>query len=970
MHRFNSGFVLVSRPQSNEWSEGWDSLKPIVFTHLQLHIANTTILIQPILYSTQFVSLRSPSPGTPITLLPYGTPAYYLTDYLGPASALTIQFHDAFKGLGLGDWQTGAYIIAWIVVENKQGEDKGITIVYPASLCMGIVNSTRSLPCLPQLPLPLQASPQLPQRVPGPELMRAYASPSVFRTLTLSKTRDLNIVAAAVGSYVDAVARDRDRERERLKREREGRVDPPPPQPMQQDFYPSPPQSIPTVPPTTSTIEEDVAPPPPSSPPPVVVEEEQPPEDVPPEAPPPEEEYDTSWTDFIGMDFSMEPQKVDGFEADFTDDDFSFFDKPASASTATATLTTTVATTATTTATTTGLTPAAGPAPFGMSPPIFGDLSDEHHILMELLPPSPGASPPHEQTPRVAPEVQVDEREPIEGIFDPIPFAKMHKVADGKYALGGKFRFSLPTPPEEETTTRDYFQTRQWYDVKTDPRIGVVKRLKRKFMGTTPPSKRMRLIPDWEPLTPPEEGDEEESEEDEQESEDEQQLELEQRPMTPPPPYLPMGPTLLSTFFRHEELLPLSTPLRPPGSAVAPTDIALVPAPTGVPTPVSPAATLGSDKSLEAAASSLAKEIVENGAWAQAWMAVNNSHPKHRQDVWPSDVRFVKDLLGNVRDLEMQTDIKRVFGEGVVTRTLESPMISIGKGETVIQILPTALRFWEKLGLGPKPGKKDVSAYVLFEDEQRVKQVQEWFHDLSAEYASKHFGQLAAVDSGFLPVRFDSSLRKTLASLPTQQNVVFLIITPLSTMTPSSTVLRQIFSAVRKHPHVLFHFVPEQSIFAPSNLDVLASSIYNRILRPVDRVMARRLFDDGPCTRRYFQDPAFTLARENKPAVTFSRMANATLDVLDRHYIMHVGYVVHGKWILSVCVDERGEAYDIGVWLTDEDGQETHVVSKVWEFAMRFAKQANLEWRIVIARLGALEEKELDGEFFSVVDLV
>lgn len=43
-------------------------------------------------------------------------------------------------------------------------------------------------------------------------------------------------------------------------------------------------------------------------------------------------------------------------------------------------------------------------------------------------------------------------------------------------------------------------------------------------------------------------------------------------------------------------------------------------------------------------------------------------------------------------------------------------MISIGKGDAVIQVLLTAIQFWEKLGLDPIGGRKDLSAFVLFED--------------------------------------------------------------------------------------------------------------------------------------------------------------------------------------------------------------------------------------------------------------
>lgn len=97
--------------------------------------------------------------------------------------------------------------------------------------------------------------------------------------------------------------------------------------------------------------------------------------------------------------------------------------------------------------------------------------------------------------------------------------------------------------------------------------------------------------------------------------------------------------------------------------------------------------------------------------------------------------------------------------------------------------------------------------------------------------------------------------------------------------------------------------------------------------------------------------------------------------------MLHVGYTVSpcGKWIIAACVDERGEAHDLGVWLTQTSGttaggegenategdgieEDVYVVRKVWEFAMLRAKRANVEWRIIIARLGAVNATELDGK--------
>ena len=62
-------------------------------------------------------------------------------------------------------------------------------------------------------------------------------------------------------------------------------------------------------------------------------------------------------------------------------------------------------------------------------------------------------------------------------------------------------------------------------------------------------------------------------------------------------------------------------------------------------------------------------------------------------------------------------------------------MISIGKGDAVVHVLPTALRFWEKLGLGPKGGRKDLSAFVVFEDgDQRQTQMENWLISVGNAY--------------------------------------------------------------------------------------------------------------------------------------------------------------------------------------------------------------------------------------------
>lgn len=64
-------------------------------------------------------------------------------------------------------------------------------------------------------------------------------------------------------------------------------------------------------------------------------------------------------------------------------------------------------------------------------------------------------------------------------------------------------------------------------------------------------------------------------------------------------------------------------------------------------------------------------------------------------------------------------------------------MISVGKGDSTIQVLPASLRFWEKLGLTPRAGKKDLTAFLFFEDNGLDKQqlAETWLRKLSTTYS-------------------------------------------------------------------------------------------------------------------------------------------------------------------------------------------------------------------------------------------
>ncbi|TBU27711.1 mediator complex subunit 13 C-terminal-domain-containing protein [Dichomitus squalens] len=651
-------------------------------------------------------------------------------------------------------------------------------------------------------------------------------------------------------------------------------------------------------------------------------------------------------------------------------------------------------------------------------------LSDGLGPPPELLPPSPTKTPSSHSAP-TTPSVHLSDtyRPNMLGprIFDPIPFASSHREADGKYAIG---KFALPSPPAEDrveplpaaTTLLPGWKMN--YSAATDPRIGVVRKLigvKRKSLSQgTRANRRMSLWEsdrepeDWQSGSPSPAGPDSEESEDELWVEDEEMTSA-PRPSTPPPSYLPLGHGLLKTHFHHSHLLPMCTPLRPPGMAVN-----AVPGnapPISVPTPVSPAAILGAasekSKSLEAAAQILVKEVVENPVWQEAWRAnasLSLTPPVPPAQIWQADAKYISQLVGN-QSPGSAIDLQVLFGSAanhseVTLMPLESPLLVVGKGESIIQVSPTSLRFWEKLGLSPRAGPKDVVAFVLFEekkDEDREAEIETWLAKVSAAYSAKNFGSHAAGSSnvfikpGLAPVRFNT-LRKTICSFVQEittpySHLVLYIATPSHIISSSSTTLRQILSAVRRfykqHPQgdILVQLVPESLIFGThihpgsslGGLDAFVCSVYDRLLQPVKRAMSRELFIRGPPVTSYLEAPAFALvpyaagkARNTAvvPRISFALESTASsLDVTHRHMLLHVGYQVSacGRWIIAACIDGEGEAHDLKVWLTPDENVEQFVVGQIWSFVTDFARRANIEWRIVVSKLGLISQTEANA---------
>lgn len=80
-----------------------------------------------------------------------------------------------------------------------------------------------------------------------------------------------------------------------------------------------------------------------------------------------------------------------------------------------------------------------------------------------------------------------------------------------------------------------------------------------------------------------------------------------------------------------------------------------------------------------------------------------------------------------------------------------------------------------------------------------------------------------------------------------------------------------------------------------------------------------------------------------------------------------------GQWLAIVCIDEHGHYTDAKVRALgdcSEDDTSTrnkNVVAYVWTYVLECIKKADIEWRVIIMKVGAMDEVEMQGPSVNLI---
>ncbi|KAG7286093.1 hypothetical protein NEMBOFW57_008396 [Staphylotrichum longicolle] len=331
---------------------------------------------------------------------------------------------------------------------------------------------------------------------------------------------------------------------------------------------------------------------------------------------------------------------------------------------------------------------------------------------------------------------------------------------------------------------------------------------------------------------------------------------------------------------------------------------------------------------------------------------------------------------------------------------IPSPHIELRRYETQLSVLPSAVSFWDTLGLGPVQGSKGVVAVCIFPQAEGMRDNASAFLDrVQSTYESLRlgaFGRLPTIGSivdglVLLPTDQDitspglnlprgrsaftdqmANLAVSLAGLSMSEKnfVVYFAYNPEdpSSIVDSCSAFQELFEHYKrcmmdrkKHisNELVLQLVPLDAVASETSLVVLSPTECTRLcLETYDRCT---LFG-GP-----MPSPAIMLERALPRGIDFKLTANPSPNLLRENSCIHVAYArsVDERWVTAAWTDNRGSTQTIASYCLGRRGKPQsrvigEVLHEIWETTHGLISMCKVHWRAVITKCGPMEQHEME----------
>ncbi|KAK7185781.1 hypothetical protein PSPO01_08031 [Paraphaeosphaeria sporulosa] len=341
---------------------------------------------------------------------------------------------------------------------------------------------------------------------------------------------------------------------------------------------------------------------------------------------------------------------------------------------------------------------------------------------------------------------------------------------------------------------------------------------------------------------------------------------------------------------------------------------------------------------------------------------------------------------------------------------LNPPYVRVKRADTLWDLLPPAIPFWETLGLGPCSPSKNVMALSIYPHSSALKPCVEGFLvNMQLAYDGCKLGNHSRADAlteypnGLVPCKIGAGaslrttfkalrdtcvqLSKVLAAKHAQMRdkddsridaFVIYMIDPFEQAPAIWELCSAFWSLFQSYqqppsrtevqkPDLVLQIVPIRYIASFEAPVILDSNIYTALAREVyDRCPPSAPSEDK-LPLSIYSAPSFQLEEPIPRNIQFKLMADTPQDLMRENSYMHIGYAISldGTWVTAAWSDTCGKSqavvsYNLGTRAFAD------IAREIWQTTIEIIQVRRVMWRVCIAKAGVMEREELEAWVFLV----
>ncbi|PHH90596.1 hypothetical protein CDD83_3202 [Cordyceps sp. RAO-2017] len=331
---------------------------------------------------------------------------------------------------------------------------------------------------------------------------------------------------------------------------------------------------------------------------------------------------------------------------------------------------------------------------------------------------------------------------------------------------------------------------------------------------------------------------------------------------------------------------------------------------------------------------------------------------------------------------------------------IPGPHLEVRRSETKLSVLPSAVLFWESLGLAPSSGGKDVNAVCVFPDwNGMADNVKSFLGCVKSVYEMLKLGSFesiplpAELEDGILPYEVDristspgatmtghgSALSESMGTLlgavsgsevAAVNIVVYFIYSPTipATIVEACIAFQRFFESYRKKLASQREAVRNELVLQLISSDLLSSPTAvvvtpaSDLIRTCMETYDRCTMFGGPMPA-----PAIRLEQPLPRIIDFKLTVSPSASLIRENSCIHVAYAqsVDDRWITAAWTDDRGNQQETASYCLGRRGRPqsrsmSEVAHEIWESTLDLISVWKVHWRVVITKCGPMDQQEID----------